>query len=101
MNREGFEIRIKELESQLFLMSQQVSCLLQKNEELESELSFYRNKKNSSNSSLPPSHDPFRVLRTESLRESMGKKPGGQAGHKGETLEIHAEPTAVIRHEPC
>jgi transposase len=62
---------------------------------LEKELSLYRNRKNSSNSSLPSSSDPFRVRRTESIRESTGKKPGGQSGHKGETLEMHAEPTLL------
>ncbi|CAK0770927.1 hypothetical protein CCP2SC5_510022 [Azospirillaceae bacterium] len=47
---------------------------------------------NSSNSSKPP--------RTSSLRESSGRKPGGQKGHKGETLRQVDEPNATENHVP-
>ena len=45
--------------------------------ELMERLAKYENPKNSSNSSLPPSHDFARPLRTKTLREPSGKKPGG------------------------
>ncbi|MDR2764209.1 MAG: DUF6444 domain-containing protein, partial [Tannerella sp.] len=45
---------------------------------LEEKLSRYEHPKNSSNSSTPPSQDPYRIKRTESLREKSGNKPGGQ-----------------------
>jgi len=87
------QARISELESQLRLLLEKVS-------QLEKELSYYRNKKDSSNSSLPPSQDPFRARRTESLRQPSGRKPGGQFGHKGSFLEMSSEPTEVIVHQP-
>jgi transposase len=67
---------------------------------LEKELLIYRTKKNSSNSSIPPSQDPFRIKRTESLREKTGRKPGGQPGHEGCFLEMVSEPTEIIQHYP-
>ena len=55
-------------------------------------------------SGKPPSSGglakPAARRRTRSLREKTGRKPGGQAGHKGETLRRVAHPDRVEDHIP-
>jgi len=62
--------------------------------------------RDSHNSGLPPSLDlpgakaANSVKRTRSLRRKSGKRVGGQAGHKGATLQQVEFPDRVQVHEP-
>ena len=69
--------------------------LLDRIEELEARLA-----KDSHNSSKPPASDGL-SRKTKSLRRRSGKKPGGQLGHRGDTLRLAATPDAVVAHRPA
>jgi transposase len=56
--------------------------------------------KDSHNSGRPPSSDGL-GRKTKSLRRKSGKKPGGQLGHRGETLRLVATPDTVVEHWPA
>jgi transposase len=67
---------------------------------LNTRLLKYENPKNSSNSSKPPSSDFPKQPRTQSLREKSDRKPGGQPGHKGNTLKMVDSPNIITEHKP-
>ena len=73
-------------------LREQVEELSQENQRLQDRL-----KKNSSNSSLPPSSDRF-ARQKRSLREKSGKKVGGQPGHPGQTLCLKQDPDEILIH---
>src|SRR5260221_3438138 len=73
----------------------QVQELLTQNQELRARLA-----KDSHNSSKPPSSDPVARKRPRSQRRRSGKKPGGQLGHRGETLHLVATPDELVEHRP-
>ena len=72
--------------------------LLNKISMLEKRISELENKKTSRNSHLPPSSDMTR--KNQSLREKSGKKPGGQQGHKGATLQMSDTPDEIRKLSP-
>lgn len=93
--------RVDKLAERVSILSEQVSTLTAENADLKERLSRYENPKNSRNSSIPPSKDENRPLKTKSLRKKSNKKPGGQSGHKGNTLQMTENPDHIIDHIPC
>lgn len=94
IDKESFYIkRIQELEAKVESLERLV-------EQLMAELAKYKTPKNSSNSSIPPSHDIVKIPRTQSLREPSGRKPGGQKGREGLTLKRTPNPDVVIDCKP-
>lgn len=77
-----------------------VQGLLRRMTAIESELKEVKNqlKKDSRNSSKPPSGDGFKK-RTKSLRKKSDRPSGGQKGHRGSTLEWSAEVDEVVVHQ--
>jgi hypothetical protein len=78
--------------------NQQIALLTaQQVEDLQARLS-----KDSHNSHLPPSSDPFKS-QPKSLRKKSGKQAGGQPGHPGQLLCMVETPDQVIGHrvETC
>jgi transposase/regulator of replication initiation timing len=70
------------------------------NKDLKSQLAASKIRKNSNNSSKPPSSDFGKPNRTNSLRKSSGKKIGGQSGHKGSSMKMVSNPDVTEEHHP-
>ena len=58
-------------------------------------------KKDSGNSSKPPSSERLNKPAPKSLRTKSGKRAGGQPGHKGSGMKIDREPDEVKEHRPA
>ena len=91
LTSEQKDVLIRLLFAQVQSLIEQVRVMTARVSELEARL-----RKDSHNSSKPPSSDGLK--KTRSLRRPSGKKPGGQAGHKGTTLRRVQEPDAVVAH---
>lgn len=84
---------LKQLKARIEILEKENACLRDK-------LFKYENPKNSRNSSIPPSKDDNRPLKTKSLREKTAGKVGGQKGHEGNTLKMTDTPDKIIVHIP-
>src|SRR5258706_15911073 len=90
----GIEAENRQLRHALDVALAQNALLLERVQELEARLA-----KDSHNSSKPPASDGL-VRKTRSLRRKSGKKPGGQLGHRGETLRLVATPDVAEEQRP-
>ena len=97
LTREEFQILYYQGPDALFnlftAMQEQIALLSARVKELEDRLG-----KNSKNSSKPPSTDGFRKPVT--LRPKSARKPGGQHGHQGCTLQFTNQPDHTLFHDP-
>jgi len=95
------QIIIEELKRIVLMQVQEITLLKARIDVLERELVRYTTRKDSNNSSMPPSKDENRPPRTSSLREKGHRKAGGQPGHEGKTLEMTETPDEIIEHHAC
>ena len=84
---------VHKLIAQIDELKSTVTKLTEQIDELKGQL-----KKDSHNSSKPPSSDGTGKNWTKSSRKRSGKKPGGQEGHKGANLKMVDNPDKTIVH---
>ena len=100
ISREDFQIIYDQGADSLYALFESLTSttvsLAAKVNELEGRLN-----KKSNNSSKPPSSDGLsKKPNPQSLRKKSGKKPGGQLGHLGKTLELSPNPDITIVDSP-
>jgi transposase len=88
---ESLEAEVVRLRAQVAEQAALIAQLLQRNEDLEARLA-----KDSHNSSKPPSSDPPFKKPPRSLRQSKGRKPGGQKDHPGATRDLVEDPEHTV-----
>lgn len=92
--------RLSALERENTQIKEENAALRLKVSKLEEKISILKQRKNSRNSSIPPSQDPNRTNRNTSLRSKGEKRNGGQTGHEGKTLEFSTRPDKVVDLKP-
>src|SRR5260370_11029547 len=94
--------RIAELAGLVRQQRQQLEVVLAQNAVLQARVQELEGRlaKDSHNSGKPPSSDGL-ARKTKSLRRRSGRQPGGQIGHRGETLRLVAVPDVVVEHRPA
>jgi transposase len=99
-NAEQFKKNAELWKKKADLFEEKANLLQRENDILKEKLAKYENPKNSNNSSVPPSKDENRPFKSKSLRKKTGRKPGGQKGHEGTTLQMVTNPDETIDHSP-
>lgn len=96
---EGYILITKQEYERLILAEQSFEQLRKEFEELKKEILLLRNGRKSNTSSTPPSQDLGRSNKV-SLRKPSTRKPGGQSGHEGTTLEMVEKPDQIQSYIP-
>ena len=91
---------IHELNKTIAAKDAQIAALTEQVEKLTAQIEELTHKKNSNNSSKPPSEERLEKPAPKSLRGKSAKKQGGQAGHKGTGMRIDREPDQIKEHIP-
>ena len=78
----------------------QIAALTEQVAKLTAQIEELTHKKNSYNSSKPPSEGRLEKPAPKSLRGKSGKKQGGQPGHKRTGMKLGREPDDVKEHVP-
>jgi transposase len=91
--------QLKERVAQLENVEKENVKLLKENSALRQKITKFKNPKNSNNSSIPPTKDENRPLKTKSLRKKGGKV-GGQKGREGNTLKMTETPDEIVDYSP-
>jgi transposase len=78
----------------ILVLQERLAQLEQRVKQLEAQLA-----RNSQNSNRPPSSDGLSKPNPKSLRTPSGRKPGGQPGHPGQTLQRIKNPDHTLIHE--
>lgn len=99
MLRELIE-HVKELTEQLAELQRIIAVKDAEIATLTAKIEEQSHKKNSGNSSKPPSNERLEKPAPRSLRGKSGKKTGGQVGHKGSGMKIDRKPDEVIPYYP-
>jgi transposase len=88
---------MEELLAKIHDLEQLIAQLQAENAELKARLA-----QNSTNSSKPPASDGFQKKTIKpALPKQPGRKPGGQKGHSGHTLQMVSTPDVVVQHQPA
>lgn len=98
---EQYKVLIQMLMKQNERQAIQIRVLTARIDELLEQLEAKNHKKNSRNSSAPPSSDGYSKPAPKSQRKSSGAKPGGQDGHKGSSMKLMKEPDEIQAHYPA
>lgn len=99
------KVQAKQLTEQSKLLAEQVQQLAEQSAQIENLLKTIEElrgkKKDSHNSSKPPSSDGYsKKPAPKSLKKKSGRSVGGQKGHKGSSLKIEREPDRTVQHLP-
>ena len=92
---------IADLTATIKKMSDEQTAMRKQIEELTAALNAKRTRKDSHNSSQPPSSDGYNKPSPKSLRKKSGKNVGGQPGHGGNGMAITREPDEEKQYLPA